>query len=393
MIPVLDVPQAVAAVRDGNPVIIPTETVYGLAASALDPEAVAKIFQVKGRPQFNPIICHLDSAEAVFRYGRPSVAAERLSRFWPGPLTILLAHENRIPSIVTAGSPLAGFRVPAHPLTLEFLRGCEVPIAAPSANRSGRRSPTTVTMVQEDYAQKDYAREDCAPAKYTNESGETRDGLDPATMIAGVLDGGPCQVGLESTVVAIVHEDPPTIRILRPGGIPAEDLARAGFRIESNQNSFSDRDASASAGTSSGEPALSYDTANATPLHAPGQLLQHYGPGVPLLLLRRATTTPPTEKLRTEIEGALRNLNPQALPIYWLGFAGRPAPVRCDHTLDLSTSGDFAEAARNLFAYFDRISGRGSGIILSETLPEQGLGVAINDRLTRAATELIPELQ
>ncbi len=370
MIPLLDVQSAAAAIRAGRLIAMPTETVYGLGGDALNPEAVVRIFQAKGRPRFNPIICHLADAAAVFAYGRRSPAAERLSAFWPGPLTLLLPHENRIPSIVTAGSPLAGFRVPDHALALEFLRACETPVAAPSANRSGRRSPTTAAMVQTDYA-------DAASGG----------------GIAGILDGGPCEVGLESTVVAIESEEPPeppTLRILRPGGISREALERAGFRV------LAAEDPPASVAHAEGE--------GDAPLHAPGRLLKHYGPGVPLLLIERERSTNAADRAerlhssdarRDAIDAALRELNPDAHPLTWLGFAGRAAPVPCETNLDLSATGDSAEAARELFAYFDSVARSSSHqtVILCETLPEAELGVAVNDRLTRAAARIIPAVQ
>ncbi|MCR9144168.1 MAG: L-threonylcarbamoyladenylate synthase [bacterium] len=391
MIPLLDVPGAVAAIRDGGLVALPTETVYGLGGDALNSAAVAKIFQAKGRPQFNPIICHLPDAEAVFRYGRKSRVAEALSQFWPGPLTLLLPRllpeqdqsqagrvtddvpapiSNRIPSIVTAGSPFVGFRVPDHPLALEFLRACDTPIAAPSANRSGRRSPTTAAMIQSDYADVDDL-----DADINANAG--------AAMIAGILDGGPCDVGVESTVVAILSEDPPLVRILRPGGISREQLESAGFRID-------DRAAAPAGGDDS-------KTADDTEkfLHAPGRLLRHYGPGVPLLLIDSQSTgleaqaATPGEALAPAIDAALNAINPDNLPLTWLGFAGRPAPVPVQCTIDLSPTGDFAGAARRLFAEFDRVAHAEPTVLIAETLPPRDLGVAVNDRLTRAASRTI----
>ncbi|MEQ9363339.1 MAG: L-threonylcarbamoyladenylate synthase [Leptospirales bacterium] len=405
MIPLLDVSGAARAIRDGGLVALPTETVYGLGGDALNPAAVARIFQVKGRPQFNPIICHLPDAESVFRFGRRSATAEGLSRFWPGPLTLLLPHENRIPSIVTAGSPLAGFRVPDHSLALEFLRACDTPIAAPSANRSGRRSPTSAAMVQADY-DREFESDfniDLRPERTSGGHDGTREagGPNPGTTesgprIAGILDGGPCRVGLESTVVAIVSEEPPTIRILRPGGVSAEQLRHAGFRLNQQSDGAgtlpTPADPAAGGGSGDGASiAAGRLSEPATHLHAPGRLLQHYGPGVPLLLIDRGT--------RRDIHGSagashaikqiLREINPSGLPLTWLGFAGRPAPVPCRTSRDLSPEGDFAEAARRLFSDFDQIARSEPTVILCETLPALDLGVAVNDRLTRAATRMI----
>src|SRR5512135_2462630 len=140
--------EAALRLREGRIVAFPTETVYGLGADALNEEAVRRIFSAKGRPPTNPVICHLPDAEAVFRFGEASDLAVRLSRFWPGPLTILLPHNGRIPGIVTAGSALAGFRVPHHTVALEILRRTDRPVAAPSANLSNHRSPVTALMVE-----------------------------------------------------------------------------------------------------------------------------------------------------------------------------------------------------------------------------------------------------
>jgi L-threonylcarbamoyladenylate synthase len=374
----LSVRAAATAIGKGRLVIVPTETVYGLAANALDPDAVARIFEAKGRPQFNPIICHLPDAAAVFQYGRPSPAARRLAEFWPGPLTLLLPHEGRVPGIVTAGSPLAGFRVPDHPVTLELLQACQLPLAAPSANRSGRRSPTDVSMALADWSDAQ------AGAEQT---------------IAGALDGGPCTVGIESTVIAIVQEadDRAALRILRPGGISREDLILRGFNIVEETISVPGELPSSDPGASaagSSEPA--------GPLHAPGQLLQHYAPGLPLLVLQRGPDLDPahegpdlvesrtaTGPAAARVLAVLQRMAPAGTPIWWLGYAGRRPPVPCDFSLDLSARGDLREAARKLFASFESIRDRGPAIVLAETVPNRDLGVAINDRLTRAASELI----
>lgn len=187
--------RAVEALRAGRLVALPTETVYGLAAHALDPEAVARIFEAKGRPRFDPLIVHVsDRAAASELTSAWPEAAERLARaFWPGPLTLVLPKSRRVPDLVTAGLPSVGLRVPDHPLTLELLRRAGLPVAAPSANRFGGVSPTTAEHVRA-------------------ELGEAVD---------LIVDGGPCRTGLESTVVSLL-EDPP--RLLRPGGLTVEEL-------------------------------------------------------------------------------------------------------------------------------------------------------------------------
>ena len=187
--------EAAEALRSGRLVALPTETVYGLGANALDPEAVARVFEAKGRPRFDPLIVHVAnrSAARALAAAWPE-AAERLARaFWPGPLTLVLPKGPRIPDLVTAGLPSVALRVPDHPLTLEVLRRAGVPVAAPSANRFGGVSPTSAEHVRA-------------------ELGEAVD---------VVVDGGPCRTGVESTVVSLL-EDPP--RLLRPGGLTVEEL-------------------------------------------------------------------------------------------------------------------------------------------------------------------------
>ncbi len=344
--PQLSVRQAAQCIRAGRLVIVPTETVYGLAADALNEDAVAHIFEAKGRPRFNPIICHLPDADAVFRYARHSDIAERLAEFWPGPLTVLLPHEGRIPGIVTAGSPLCGFRVPRHPLLNELLTSCDRPLAAPSANRFGRRSPTTAAMALHDLGD----------------------------AVAGVLDGGPCEIGVESTVVAV--RDGARLEILRPGGVTEEVLRARGFDVIERQEAAGDTgDRSEAAGAI-------FET-----IESPGQLSSHYAPGVPLLLISGDAGTGGEERER--IEAAVDRLNPGRNAVAYLGYGSRSVPEYCAAAFNLSPDHDLLEAARNLFSFFERIDDGEYGLIVAETLPESGLGRAINDRLRRAATSIV----
>ncbi len=192
-----DLTQFAAIVRRGDVVAFPTETVYGLGADATNSDAVLRIYETKGRPRFNPLIVHVTDVEMARRYVEFSPLAERLARFWPGPLTLVLPRrpEAGLSDIVTAGLDTAGVRVPNHELALELIRAAGVPLAAPSANPSGKLSPTTAEQVQRAFA-----------------------GRVP------VLDGGPCLSGLESTILAVEGE---TVTQLRAGALPREEIERA----------------------------------------------------------------------------------------------------------------------------------------------------------------------
>jgi L-threonylcarbamoyladenylate synthase len=288
----------------GELVAFPTETVYGLGGDARSDVAVARIFAAKGRPSFNPLIVHLPDLPAVEAVAELSPRARDLGRaFWPGPLTLVLpVRAGAVSPLVTAGLPTVAVRVPAHPLAQALLRAFGGPVAAPSANPSGRVSPTRADHVL--------------------------DGL--SGRIAAVLDGGPCAVGLEST---ILRPDPDPL-LLRPGGLPAEALAAA-------------LGATPAEGGTGDRPT------------APGQLASHYAPEAAVRL--NAAEARPGEVL--------------------VGFG----PVA--GALTLSATGDLVEAAARLFHLLreaDRIAGRG-GRIAFAPVPETGLGRAINDRLRRAA--------
>jgi L-threonylcarbamoyladenylate synthase len=297
--------QAAELLRRGELVAFPTETVYGLGGDARSDQAVAGIYAAKGRPSFNPLIVHLPdlaAAEAIAEIGPK--ARKLAAAFWPGPLTLVLPLREGagISNLVTAGLPTVAIRVPAHPLAQRLLRAVGGPVAAPSANPSGRVSPTRPEHVM--------------------------DGL--SGRIAAVLDGGPCAVGLESTI--ILADPEPTL--LRPGGVPVEALEAAlGSRL--------------SVGAAGDKP------------NAPGQLASHYAPEAGVRL--NATDARDNEVL--------------------VGFG----PVT--GALTLSQTGDLVEAAARLFQILrdaDRLAGPG-GRIAFAPIPETGLGRAINDRLRRAA--------
>ena len=300
---------AVACLAAGGLVAFPTETVYGLGADARNGEAVARLYAAKGRPAFNPLIAHVADLAAARGLGRFDAAAERLAAaFWPGPLTLVLPKAAGCPvsDLALAGLDSVGLRVPAHPLAHELLTAFGAPVVAPSANRSGHVSPTSAAHVL----------------------GDLRGRIDL------ILDGGPCAVGVESTIVACLER--PTL--LRPGGVPREDIERV-------------------LGSALAVPAVE---AGEAPL-APGMLRSHYAP-----------------KARLRLDAEPRD--GEAL----LAFGSAPAWPP-DMTRNLSPRGDLVEAAANLFSHLRALDASGAHVIAVMPVPDEGLGEAINDRLQRAA--------
>ena len=297
--------EAAELLREGRLVAFPTETVYGLGADATNDRAVAAIFAAKGRPSFNPLIIHLARAESAAELVAVDDRAAALARrFWPGPLTLVLPRrpEATVSLLASAGLNSLAVRVPAHPVALALLAATGRPLAAPSANPSGRISPTTASHVAADF--------------------------DPPPAM--ILDGGPCAVGLESTVLDLTGRRPV---LLRPGGIAREILEDELGPVET---------AAATAGPC-----------------APGMLASHYAPSRPVRLDARQPR--PGEAL--------------------LGF-GSLAPADC---LNLSADGDLADAAANRFAMLRRLDAPPQTAIAVMPIPRHGLGLAINDRLRRAA--------
>lgn len=306
-----DVDAAVERLRAGGVVAVPTETVYGLAADAENPSAVARIFEIKGRPAGHPLIVHLADSDQLAEWARavPPAARVLTAACWPGPLTVLLERGQRVLDIVTGGRPAVGIRVPSHPMTLELLDRFGGGLAAPSANRFGRVSPTTAAHVVDDLGER----------------------LDPARD--AILDGGPTPVGVESTIVDC-SVDPP--QILRPGGIPTEDIAR-----------LLDGDVVAAAGAP----------------RASGMLDAHYAPRCEV---RLAESTADAE----QIVEALRE-------------EGR----RVGRRVGLLDGGDdLVEFARTLYSELRRADERALDTLVVVLPPARGLGHAIRDRLTKAAT-------
>lgn len=313
--------RAAEIILEGGLVALPTETVYGLGANALDGRAVARIFEAKGRPQFNPLIVHVpDETSAASLVEMGPAARKAAAQFWPGPLTMILPRRSDCPvsELCSAGLPTLAIRVPRHPAAQQLLRAAAVPIAAPSANRSGQLSPTTPAHVQ--------------------------DSLGDAVDL--ILAAGSCEVGLESTVLDLSGPHP---AILRPGAITAEDLEAVlelpvAYEIEATENPRS-----------------------------PGQLLRHYAPGIPVRL--DAVDLIPGEGLLAF--GSEK----------FMGIRGGGAAKDMPDTAkrNLSETGDLHEAAANLFRMLhdlDRPEHRGIAVM---NIPARGLGIAINDRLRRAA--------
>lgn len=297
--------EAARLLRSGGLVAFPTETVYGLGADATDEIAVARIFEAKSRPRFNPLISHVSSTDAAFALGKANGSAEKLANgFWPGPLTMVLNRVRNCPVawLTTAGLNTLALRVPGCTDARALLAEVGRPIAAPSANRSGRVSPTIAAHVAEELGNR----------------------------IDLILDGGPCTVGLESTVVDLSGETP---RLLRPGGVTLEEIEAA-----------------------IGPIALA---TSADPITAPGMLSSHYAPRARLRL---------DAPDRREGEA-------------YLDFGG----TRPDADADLSLSGDLVEAAAALFATLRALDRPGTAAIAVAPIPDTGLGAAIRDRLTRAA--------
>jgi len=307
--------QAAEIIKGGGIVAFPTETVYGLGADAFNPLAVARIFEVKRRPYFDPLIVHVAYPADVKKLVKeiPSNAKKLTESFWPGPLTVVLLKNENIPDIVTAGLPTVAIRMPNHPMALSLIKESKCPIAAPSANPFGYLSPTTAEHVQEQLGD----------------------------QVDLILDGGPCPVGVESTIVSFLEERP---RSLRPGGVSLEEIESVIGKVEINPNELE-------------KPS------------APGMLPRHYAPRTPIVL----------------------DWDEKNLDIYknkkigLLAFQGPRNHLKFKSVEVLSKKGDLREAAANLFAAIRRLDALNLDLILAESIPEIGLGRAIMDRLRRAS--------
>jgi L-threonylcarbamoyladenylate synthase len=307
--------RAAEIIRKGGIVAFPTETVYGLGTDVFNPLAVARIFEVKRRPYFDPLIVHVANPADVEKLvkGIPSNAKKLTERFWPGPLTVVLLKEEAIPDIVTAGLPTVAIRMPNHSMALSLIKESQCPIAAPSANPFGYLSPTTAEHVREQLGD----------------------------QVDLILDGGPCLVGIESTIISFIGEKPV---LLRPGGVSLEEIESIIGKIKINP--------------------IEEDRVS-----APGMLPRHYAPRTPIIL----------------------NWSEKNLDIYkdkkigLLAFQEPKNNIKFHSVEVLSKKGNMREAATNLFAAIRRLDAKNLDLILAEPISEIGLGRAIMDRLRRAS--------
>jgi L-threonylcarbamoyladenylate synthase len=307
---------AIELLNSNKLVAIPTETVYGLAANAFSKNAVLNIYKTKNRPQFNPLIIHSNNIERFEEWGLiiPQKVKLLAYKFWPGPLTFVIPANDKIPELVTAGTGAVAIRVPNHQVTLNLLSQLNFPLAAPSANPSGFISPTSALHV-------------------ANQLG---------SKIDYILDGGVCKIGLESTIISFLENEP---KVLRFGGLALEEIEGVlGHRLITN--------------TSSGK------------IIAPGMLTKHYAPNHPLFLV---------DDIFKAIAG--KDKNRVGVITFYHAFADLPA----SNQFILSKNKDLNEAASNLFAIMRQIDELDLDIIYAEKLPNTGLGYAINDRLKRAS--------
>ncbi|SLM18823.1 Threonylcarbamoyl-AMP synthase [uncultured spirochete] len=323
-----DLARAAQALREGKLVAIPTETVYGLGANAFDEVAVARVFEAKARPTFDPLIVHIARIEDIGLVARevPESARSLARALWPGPLTMILPKKSEVPDIVTAGLPTVAVRFPKHPIAQRIIELAGVPVAAPSANPFGYISPTTAAHV--------------------------------ISMLNGkvdfIVDGGPCDVGVESTVIDMTGARPV---LLRPGGMPLEAIE-------------------AVVGPAVIPPRILHPAGEA--LSSPGQTLSHYAPSTPLYLFEANSL--PAAALATGI------VHPSVALVY---TPARAREIEALHVFDeievLAPCGDMREAAARLFSLLHEFDARQFRAIYAERVPEVGLGRAINDRLYRAS--------
>jgi L-threonylcarbamoyladenylate synthase len=307
-----DIKKAKELLESGQLVAIPTETVYGLAGNAFDKASVAKIFETKNRPEFDPLIVHVPSIEQASHYvaSIPQQARVLAEKFWPGPLTIVVKKKSIIPDLVTAGLDTVGLRCPDHPLTQALLNALSFPLAAPSANPFGYVSPTTAAHVNEQLGEK----------------------------IPYILDGGSCDVGIESTIVGFDDNIPV---IYRMGGLSQEKIEAVIGRVATQLHSSSNP-------------------------KAPGQLKSHYAPVKRLIL------------------GDIIDLL-QKYPAHCSGILTFDKDFNSPYQFILSPNSSVEEAAQNLFTALRELDKQPVDVILAELVPDHGLGRAINDRLRRAA--------
>ncbi len=304
----------------GQLVAIPTETVYGLAGNAFDTAAVLRIFEAKNRPYFNPLIVHTWSMEEITNIAAafPSVLQDIASKYWPGPLTVLLPKAEKIHDLITAGSDYVAVRIPDNSMSLKLMSGLNFPLCAPSANPFGYISPTTALHVEAQLGDR----------------------------IAYILDGGPCRVGVESTIIRLNEND--EIEILRNGAIGGHDIELITGR----------------------RPLM--HTVSQQPM-APGMLKNHYAPSINLLLAQN----------NAELLSLIQKFKDRRIAV--LSFDTLFTHDAIVDQIVLSETGDCNIAARHLFSAMHKLDAGNADIILAVRVPDKGIGKAINDRLLRAS--------
>ncbi len=327
-----DVAQAAEALRRGQLVAFPTETVYGLGAAARDRRALARLYAAKGRPLDHPVIVHLPAADALATWARevPDHALRLAAAFWPGPLTLVLPRAAGVPDEVTGGQDTVGLRVPDHPLALRLLLAYGDGVAAPSANRFGRISPTTAQHVAEEFGELDVL----------------------------VLDGGSCRVGLESTIVDLSGG---VARLLRPGGVHRHALEEALGERVALADHLLEREARPSAGTGAPPPAPAP--------RAPGGLPRHYAPATPAELVGADALVSRRAELGARVAVLARRPRPSGPSAWWLELPADPTGY-----------------ARGLYAALRQLDASGCRRILIEAVPEGDDWLAVRDRLRRATS-------
>ena len=323
---------AVEKLKSGEVVVLPTETVYGLAANALNGDAVEKIFKIKGRPHNDPLILHVLNKEWLQKFSNYGPYADRVDRivekFWPGPVTVVLPKKDIIPDCVTSGLPTVAIRCPRHEIFRKILKLVNFPLAAPSANPFGYVSPTSADQVRQTLG----------------------------NLVDVIVDGGKCDVGLESTIVDLTSE---TVKILRPGAITAQEISDA---ID--------------------EPVVDYNSyvVSVNP-KCPGQLKQHYCTNTKLVLFEHDGQPNISAKFNGKVAVIFNNRPLGCVD----GILGKSIQGR--DVFWFSETGDQSEIARNMFSLLQNLDNAGYDVIFCEKPEIHGIGVAINDRLLRAAAK------
>jgi len=324
---------AAEVIQRGGLVAFPTETVYGLGANALNPKAVAAIYAAKGRPLDNPIIVHVANREEVYRLSAnvPETAKRLMDEFWPGPLTLVLKASEVVPMATTAGLDTVAIRMPSCQVAAALIKESSVPIAAPSANLSGRPSPTTAEHVKQDL----YGRIDI------------------------ILDAGYTRVGVESTVLDLTS-DPP--QLLRPGGVPFEDLKRVLSRVELHP------------------AALAEKSLRLAKVRSPGMKHKHYSPNAEVVVVEGSP-----ESVVRKVQELVYDYKRLGKKVAVLGTDESEPQYEADVVKSIGSREDLAGAARNLFRLLREFDEEGVDVIVAEGVAPKGLGLAVMNRLRRAS--------